>query len=93
MPEKRFYGVSGSTKEGHSKLRGQPLQGHVSAQWRCMQKEYGEDLVQLNGGSGSSKHLVWGHRAQQDRSEWCINFIILILYFCYICCNELCFLL
>src|SRR6218665_2901922 len=34
-----------------------------------MQKAHGEDLVQLNGGSGSSKNLVWGHRAQQNRSE------------------------
>src|SRR6218665_2056565 len=29
----------------------------------------GEDLVRLNGGSGSSEHFVWGHRAQQDRPE------------------------
>ena len=28
-----------------------------------------EDLVQLNGGSGSTGHLVWGYRAQQDRPE------------------------
>src|SRR6218665_819937 len=42
---------------------------HVSARWRCVQKALGEVLVQLNGGSWSSAHLVWGHRAQQDRSE------------------------
>jgi len=30
---------------------------------------HGEDLVRLNGGSGSSAHFVWGHRAQQDRPE------------------------
>jgi len=29
--------MSGSTKGGHSKLRGQPLQRHVSAWWRCVQ--------------------------------------------------------
>jgi len=30
---------------------------------------YGEDLVWLNGGSGSFAHFVWGHIAQQDRPE------------------------
>src|SRR6218665_106882 len=71
MSEKGFWGetrVSGSTKGGHSKLRGQPFQRHVSAWWRCLQKGQ-DDLVQLNGWSGSSEHLVWGHIAQQDRSE------------------------
>jgi len=47
---------------GHSKLRSQPLQRHVSAWWRCVQKIHGEDLVRLNRGSGSSVHLVWGRR-------------------------------
>src|SRR6218665_426748 len=44
MSEKDFQGVSGSTKGGHSKLRGQPLQRHVSAWRRCVQIEHGEDL-------------------------------------------------
>jgi len=30
MPEKRFYGVNGSTKGGHSRLRGPPLQHYWS---------------------------------------------------------------
>src|SRR6218665_416776 len=67
MSEKEFYGVSGSTKKGHSKLRGQPLQRHVSAWRRCVQMVHGEDLDRRNGGSESSVHFVWGHRTQQDR--------------------------
>ena len=31
--------------------------------------EHGEDLVQLNGGSGSFEHLVWGHRARQHKID------------------------
>ena len=31
--------------------------------------EHEEDLAQLNGGSGSSEHLVWGHRARQGRQK------------------------
>src|SRR6218665_1349284 len=48
-------------------MRGQPLQSHVSAWWRCVQMVHGEDLDRLNGGRGSSVHFVWGHRTQQDR--------------------------
>src|SRR6218665_1587220 len=66
MSEKDFQGVSGSTKGGHSKLRGQPMQRHVSAWWRCVKMVHGEDLDRLNGGRGSSVHFVWGHRTQQD---------------------------
>src|SRR6218665_2331985 len=69
MSEKDFYGVCGLTKGGHSKLRGQPLQRHVSAWRRCVQMVHGEDLDRLNGGRGSSVHFVWGHRTQQDRPE------------------------
>src|SRR6218665_2609920 len=58
MSEKDFYGMSGSTKGGHSKLRGQPLQSHVSAWRMCVQIVYG-DLDRLNGGRGSSVHFVW----------------------------------
>jgi len=70
MSEKEYYsGVSGSTKGGHYKLRGEPLQRHVSAWWRCLKMVHGEDLHRLNGGSGSSVHFVWGHSTQQDRPE------------------------
>src|SRR6218665_621054 len=69
MSEKAFQGVSVSTKGGYSKLRGQPLQRHASAWWRCVQMAHGEDLDQLNGGSESSVHFVWGRRTQQDRLE------------------------
>src|SRR6218665_928586 len=69
MSEKAFWGVSVSTKGGHSKLRGQPLQRHASVWWRCMQMAHGEDLDRLNGGSESSVHFVWGRRTQQDRLE------------------------
>src|SRR6218665_3153973 len=69
MSEKAFKGVSVSTKGGHSKLRGQPLQRHASAWWRCVQMAHGEDLDRLNGGSESSVHFVWGRRTQQDRLE------------------------
>src|SRR6218665_1526397 len=51
MSEKAFWGVSVSTKGGHSKLRGQPLQRHASVWWRCVQMAHGEDLDRLNGGS------------------------------------------
>src|SRR6218665_2712842 len=69
MSEKDFYGMSGSTKGGHSKLRGEPLQSHVSVWRRCVHMVHGEDLDWLNGGRGSSVHFVWGHRTQQDRPE------------------------
>src|SRR6218665_3493419 len=71
MSEKDFLGVSGSKKGGHSKLRGQPLQRHVSAWRRCVQMVglHGEDLDRQNGGSESSVHFVWGHKTQQDRPE------------------------
>src|SRR6218665_1190005 len=69
MSEKDFLGVSGSKKGGHSKLRDQPLQRHVSAWRRCVQMVHGEDLDRRNGGSESSVHFVWGHRPQQDRPE------------------------
>src|SRR6218665_3058494 len=69
MSEKAFYGVSVWTKGGHSKLRGQPLQRHASVWWRCVQMAHGEDLDQLNGGSESFVHFVWGCRTQQDRLE------------------------
>src|SRR6218665_231862 len=76
MSEKEFYGVSGSTKKGHSKLRGQPLQRHVSAWRRCVQIVHGEDLDRLIG--GSSVHFVWAtefnnigrSKAQQTTPYW-----------------------
>jgi len=38
----------------------QPLHA-TAAWWKCEQKEHGEDLVQLNGGSESSKHMFIYH--------------------------------
>src|SRR6218665_2406091 len=79
MSEKAFQGVSVSTKGGYSKLRGQPLQRHASAWWRCVQMAHREDLDQLNGGSDSSVHFVraaelnkigWS-KAQQTTSYQC----------------------
>jgi len=35
-----------------------------------VQMVHGEDLDQLNGGSGSSVHFVWGRRTQPDRPEF-----------------------
>ena len=32
---------------------------YISAWWRSVQEEHGEDLVQLNGVSGSFEHLAW----------------------------------
>jgi len=57
--------VSEALKGDHPKSRGQPPRRHfVSTWWRCEPKELGEDLVlQLNGGSESSEHLVWGYRS------------------------------
>src|SRR6218665_3133720 len=69
MSEKAVSGVSVSTKGGHSKLGGQPLQRRASVWWRCVQMAHGEDLDRLNGGSESSVHFVWSRRTQQDRLE------------------------
>jgi len=49
--------VSEASKEGHSKSRGQPLRRHISAWWRCKQKEHVEDLVQSNGGSRREQEI------------------------------------
>src|SRR6218665_3197295 len=63
--------MSVSTKGGHSKLRGQPLQRHASVWWRCVQMVHGEDLDRLNGGSESSVHFDRPSKAQQTTPYQC----------------------
>ena len=69
MAEKGFSGLYESTKRDHSELGANHCKRTFLHGGGCVQKTNGEDLVQLNGGSGSSEHIVWGHRAQPDWSE------------------------